>query len=184
MSRIGRQPIEVPKGVSVTVAEGRLVAKGPKGSLTVPINPVLTVRQDGSTLHVERPNDERNTRAAHGLTRTLVANAVNGVISGFDRRLELSGVGFRARLVGKNLELSIGYSHMVVVEPPEGIAFTVSDLTKITVSGFDKQLVGQIAANIRSTRKPDAYHGKGVRYEGEVIVLKAGKAASGGKGKK
>lgn len=184
MSRIGRQPIDLPKGVTVTVAEGQLVAKGPKGSLTVPINPVLNVRQDGDILHVERQNEDRNTRAAHGLTRTLVSNAVNGVATGFDRRLELSGVGFRARLVGKTLELAIGYSHPVVVDPPEGITFVVPEPTRITVSGSDKQLVGQVAANIRATRKPDAYHGKGVRYEGEKIVLKAGKAASGGKGKK
>ena len=185
MSRIGRMPINVPKGVNVNVSGGLLTAKGPKGELRVPFNPDLSVRQDGEDLLVERPTDNREHRALHGLTRSLVANAITGVSEGFTRRLELRGVGFRARMVGSNLELSIGYSHPVVVEPPAGISFAVPEPTRITVSGIDKQLVGQVAANLRATRKPDAYHGKGVRYEGEHIALKAGKAgATGGKGKK
>jgi large subunit ribosomal protein L6 len=184
MSRIGRRPIELPKGVNVSVDGGVLRAKGPKGELTVPFNTNITVRQEGGTVLVERANDERDQRSLHGLTRTLVANAITGVSEGYTRNLELHGVGFRARLAGKNLELSIGYSHPVVVEPPEGITFTVPEPTRISITGIDKQLVGQVAANVRETRKPDAYHGKGVRYAGERIVLKPGKAASGGKGKK
>lgn len=185
MSRIGRRPIPVPKGVNVTVNGGLLTASGPKGELRVPFNTDLTVRQDGEDLLVERPSDNREHRALHGLTRTLVANAVAGVSDGFTRNLELRGVGFRARMAGQNLELTIGYSHPVVVQPPKGISFAVPEPTRITVSGIDKQLVGQVAANIRETRKPDAYHGKGVRYEGEHVALKAGKAgATGGKGKK
>jgi len=184
MSRIGRRPIELPKGVALTVTEGVVRAKGPKGELAVNFDPSITVRQEGTSVLIERQNDERDQRSLHGLTRTLVANAVTGVSEGYSRDLELHGVGFRARLNGKNLELSIGYSHPVVVEPPAGITFAVPEPTRITISGIDKQLVGQVAANVRETRKPDAYHGKGVRYAGERIVLKPGKAASGGKGKK
>jgi large subunit ribosomal protein L6 len=185
MSRIGRQPIALPKGVSITVNDGLITAKGPKGELRVPFNSELTVREDNGALLVERPTDSRGHRALHGLTRSLVANAVTGVSEGYTRTLELHGVGFRARMAGSNLELTIGYSHPVIIEPPAGITFAVPEPTRIRVTGIDKQLVGQIAANIRETRKPDAYHGKGVRYEGERIALKAGKAgAAGGKGKK
>lgn len=185
MSRIGRQPIAVPSGVTVNADPGLFRVKGPKGELTVPFNPELSIRQQDGQLLVERPSDRQEHRALHGLTRTLVANAVKGVSDGFTINLELRGVGYRARLAGRNLELTIGFSHPVVIEPPAGVTFTVPEPTRIDVSGIDKQLVGQVAANVRKVRKPDAYHGKGVRFVGEQIALKAGKAgATGGKGKK
>lgn len=182
MSRIGRQPIAVPSGVTATAENGVFKAKGPKGELTVPYNSELTIKQDGDTLLVERPSDAQRHRALHGLTRTLVANAVKGVSDGYTINLELKGVGFRAKMAGKSVELSIGYSHPVVVAPPEGVTFAVPEPTRIDVVGIDKQLVGQVAANVRKLRKPDVYHGKGVRFVGEHIQLKAGKAgAAGGK---
>ncbi|KEF35662.1 MULTISPECIES: 50S ribosomal protein L6 [Deinococcus] len=185
MSRIGKQPIAVPSGVTVSAEGGLFRAKGPKGELTVPYNPALTISTEGDQLVVTRPSDRQEHRALHGLTRTLVANAVKGVSEGFTVNLELRGVGYRAKLAGKNLELAIGYSHPVVIEPPAGVTFAVPEPTRIDVSGIDKQLVGQVAANVRKVRKPDAYHGKGVRFVGEQIALKAGKAgATGGKGKK
>ena len=185
MSRIGRQPIAVPSGVSATIEAGLFKAKGPKGELTVPFNRDLTVTQEGDQILVTRPDDRQDHRSLHGLTRTLVANAVKGVSDGFTINLELRGVGYRAKLTGKNLEMTIGYSHPVIIEPPAGVTFTVPEPTKIDVSGIDKQLVGQVAANVRRVRKPDAYHGKGVRFLGQKIALKAGKAgATGGKGKK
>jgi large subunit ribosomal protein L6 len=185
MSRIGRQPIAVPSGVTTTAQDGVFTVKGPRGELTVPYNNELTIKKDGDNIVVERPSDQQRHRALHGLTRTLVANAVKGVSDGYTINLELRGVGFRARVNGKNLELTIGYSHPVVIEPPTGVSFAVPEPTKIDVSGIDKQLVGQVAANVRKVRKPDAYHGKGVRFLGEKIALKAGKAgATGGKGKK
>jgi large subunit ribosomal protein L6 len=185
MSRIGKQPIAVPGGVTTTIEKGLFKVKGPKGELTVPHNPAIEVVQDGSNLNVTRPSDRQDHRALHGLTRTLINNAVVGVNTGFTINLELRGVGYRARLNGKALEMTIGYSHPVVIEPPAGVTFIVPEPTKIDVTGIDKQLVGQIAANVRKVRKPDAYHGKGVRFLGETIALKAGKAgATGGKGKK
>jgi len=185
MSRIGKQPIAVPGGVTATVENGLFTVKGPKGQLQVPFNSALTVNQEDNTITVSRPSDRPEHRSLHGLTRTLIANAVQGVSAGFTINLELKGVGYRARLNGKTLELTIGFSHPVVIEPPEGITFAVPEPTRIDVSGIDKQLVGQVAANIRKVRKPDAYHGKGVRFVGEKIALKAGKAgATGGKGKK
>ncbi|WP_291426314.1 50S ribosomal protein L6 [Deinococcus sp.] len=185
MSRIGKQPIAVPSGVTVNAADGVFKAKGPKGELTVPYNSELTVKQDGDNVIVERPSEAQKHRALHGLTRTLVANAIKGVSEGYTINLELRGVGFRAKLAGKALEMTIGYSHPVVIDPPAGVSFTVPEPTRIDVSGIDKQLVGQVAANVRKVRKPDAYHGKGVRFLGEQISLKAGKAgATGGKGKK
>lgn len=185
MSRIGKQPIAVPNGVTATAANGVFKVKGPKGELTVPFNQDLTIKQEDGTLLVERPSDAQRHRALHGLTRTLVANAVKGVSDGFTINLELRGVGYRAKLNGKVLELAIGYSHPVIIDPPAGVTFAVPEPTKIDVSGIDKQLVGQVAANVRKVRKPDAYHGKGVRFVGEQIALKAGKAgATGGKGKK
>lgn len=185
MSRIGKQPIAVPSGVTMSAESGVFRVKGPRGELTVPYNPELTIRQDGDTLIVERPSDAQRHRALHGLTRSLVANAVRGVSDGYTINLELRGVGYRAKLAGKNLEMTIGYSHPVVIEPPAGVSFVVPEPTKIDVSGIDKQLVGQVAANVRKVRKPDAYHGKGVRFLGEKIALKAGKAgATGAKGKK
>ncbi|ABF46147.1 MULTISPECIES: 50S ribosomal protein L6 [Deinococcus] len=185
MSRIGRQPIAVPNGVTVNAQNGVFTAKGPKGELSVPYNTALNITQENGQLLVTRPSDRQEHRALHGLTRTLVANAVKGVSDGYTINLELRGVGYRARLVGKNLELTIGYSHPVVIEPPAGVTFAVPEPTRIDVMGIDKQLVGQVAANVRKVRKPDAYHGKGVRFVGEQIALKAGKAgATGGKGKK
>lgn len=185
MSRIGKQPIALPAGVTATIEAGLFSVKGPKGQLQVPFNSDLTIKQDGSLLSVERPSDAARHRALHGLTRTLVANAVKGVSDGFTINLELKGVGYRAKLAGTALEMTIGYSHPVIIEAPEGIKFTVPEPTKIDISGIDKQLVGQVAANVRKVRKPDAYHGKGVRFVGEKISLKAGKSgASGGKGKK
>ena len=185
MSRIGRQPIAVPSGVTASIAAGLFKAKGPKGELTVPFSRDLSIQQDGDQLTVSRPDDTQQHRALHGLTRTLIANAVKGVSDGFTINLELRGVGYRARLNGKNLEMTIGYSHPVVIEPPAGVTFSVPEPTKIDVTGIDKQLVGQVAANVRRVRKPDAYHGKGVRFLGQKIALKAGKAgATGAKGKK
>lgn len=185
MSRIGKQPIAVPSGVTVNAQGGLFTVKGPKGELAVPYNPALNIVNENGHLLVTRPSDRKEHRALHGLTRTLIANAVKGVSEGYTINLELRGVGYRARLVGKNLELTIGYSHPVVIEPPAGVTFAVPEPTRIDVSGIDKQLVGQVAANVRKVRKPDAYHGKGVRFVGEQIALKAGKAgATGGKGKK
>ncbi|GGJ50629.1 50S ribosomal protein L6 [Deinococcus roseus] len=185
MSRIGKQPITVPAGVQVSVENSEFKVKGPKGELTVPFNNELTVAVDGSTINVTRPSDQPRHRALHGLTRTLVANAVKGVSEGYTINMELKGVGYRAKLAGKNIEMTIGYSHPVVMEPPAGITFAVPEPTKLSITGIDKQLVGQTAANLRKVRKPDVYHGKGVRYAGEQIALKAGKAgATGGKGKK
>ncbi|AIZ44671.1 50S ribosomal protein L6 [Deinococcus radiopugnans] len=185
MSRIGKSPIPMPSGVTYSADAGVFKVKGPKGELTVPFNKELSIKQDGDQLLVERPSDAQRHRALHGLTRSLVFNAVKGVSDGFTINLELRGVGYRAKLNGRALELTIGYSHPVVIQPPEGVTFTVPEPTKIDVSGIDKQLVGQVAANVRKVRKPDAYHGKGVRFLGEKIALKAGKAgATGGKGKK
>lgn len=178
MSRIGFSPIEVPKGVEVDVKPGLVMVKGPKGQLEVPLNQRLTVQQEEGTLRVERPSDHRNDRAQHGLARSLVANAVTGVSEGFSRRLEIRGVGFRCQMKGQALELNVGYSHLVTIDPPAGVTLEAPEPTAIVVSGIDKQLVGQVAANIRAVRPPDSYHGKGVRYQGEEVRLKAGKAAA------
>jgi large subunit ribosomal protein L6 len=184
MSRIGRQPISLPKGVNVSLSNGLVIVKGAKGELKVPVTTELSIKEEGGSLVVSRPSDSRTHRALHGLTRTLVANAVQGVSDGFQRNLELHGVGFRAKLTGKALEMTIGYSHPVIIDPPAGITFVVPEQTRIQIVGIDKQLVGQVAANVRKMRVPDAYHGKGVRYEGEQITLKPGKSAAGGKGGK
>lgn len=178
MSRIGRSPIPVPKGVDVTIKKGEVTVKGPKGQLVVVISPRLSLKQEDGELIVERPSDNRLDRAQHGLARSLVANAVQGVNEGFSKNLEIQGVGYRCAMRGQNLELSLGFSHPVVIEPPEGITIVAPEPTKITVSGIDKQLVGQVAANIRKIRSPDSYHGKGVRYAGEYVRLKPGKAAA------
>jgi large subunit ribosomal protein L6 len=178
MSRIGRAPIPVPNGVDVTVADGRVAVKGPQGSLSRDLPGQITVRRDGDVLLVERPNDERQNRALHGLTRSLVANMVTGVSAGFSKELEIVGVGYRATAQGPNrLELALGFSHPVTIEAPEGVTFEVPQPTRITVRGIDKEIVGQVAANIRKVRKPEPYKGKGVRYAGEVVQRKAGKAA-------
>ncbi len=178
MSRIGRAPITVPKNVELKMAKDRINVKGPKGNLTVPVNPRLEVKLEEGELTVKRPSDHRNDRAQHGLARSLINNAILGVTEGYTKNLEIRGVGYRCAMKGKNLELSLGFSHPVVIEPPEGITISSPEQTKISISGIDKQLVGQVAANIRAIRSPDSYHGKGVRYEGEQVRLKPGKAAS------
>ena len=178
MSRIGRAPIQVPSGVEVTIADRSLTVKGPRGILSRSIPGEITVRQEDSTLLVERPDDERLNRALHGLTRSLVNNMVVGVTNGFNKDLEIVGVGYRATAKGPNqLELALGFSHPVVVDAPEGISFEVPQPTRISVNGIDKELVGQVAANIRKIRKPEPYKGKGVRYAGERVIRKAGKTA-------
>jgi large subunit ribosomal protein L6 len=178
MSRIGKSPIPVPSGVDITL-DGRVVrVKGPQGSLEREIPGEITVRQEESTLLVERPNDERQNRALHGLTRSLVNNMVVGVTTGFTKELEIVGVGYRAAAPSPTrLDLALGFSHPVAVEAPAGISFECPLPTRIIVKGIDKELVGQVAANIRKIRKPEPYKGKGVRYAGEVVQRKAGKAA-------
>ena len=177
MARIGRQPITVPAGVEVNLSGPTVVVKGPKGSLTRRVAEPIVVRQEDGVLVVERPNDERRSRALHGLTRTLVQNMVIGVTDGFSKELEIVGVGYRAALQGQSLQLALGFSHGVNVPAPEGITFEVPAPTRVVVRGVDKEQVGQVAANIRSIRKPEPYKGKGVRYAGEVVRRKAGKAA-------
>jgi len=180
VSRIGRLPIPLPDGVEVT-RDGRLLrVKGPKGTLEREIHPEMTVEQADGELRVTRPSDEPRHRALHGLTRTLVNNMVVGVTTGFSKALEISGVGYRAQLQGDKLVLALGYSHPVEVTPPEGISFLVETPTKLSVSGADKELVGQTAAFIRARRKPEPYKGKGIRYAGEHIQRKAGKAGKVG----
>jgi len=177
VSRIGRKPIAVPDGVTIDVKPGMVSVKGPKGELSQVVSPDMKVVQDDGTLTVERPTDRGEHRALHGLTRSLVANMVEGVTNGYEKRLEIQGVGYRARLQGKALELSVGYSHPVSVSAPEGIEFEVPAPTQVVVRGIDKQLVGEIAARIRRTRPPEPYKGKGVRYAGEHVRRKVGKRA-------
>ncbi|SRR5579871_1324630 len=178
MSRIGRSPIPVPNGVDVAIADRHVVVKGPQGTLERNLPGEITVRREDSTLVVERPDDERTNRALHGLTRSLVNNMVVGVTAGFSKELEIVGVGYRATARGpQQIELALGFSHPVVVDAPSGISFEVPVPTRITVRGIDKELVGQVAANIRKIRKPEPYKGKGVRYAGERVQRKAGKAA-------
>jgi large subunit ribosomal protein L6 len=178
MSRIGRAPIPVPNGVDINISDGRVTVKGPQGSLERSLPGQITLRRDGDVLLVERPNDERQNRALHGLTRSLVANMVTGVSAGFTKELEIVGVGYRATAQGPGkIEFALGFSHPVPVEAPPGITFEVPAPTRVIVRGIDKELVGQVAANIRKIRKPEPYKGKGVRYAGEVVLRKAGKAA-------
>ncbi len=178
MSRVGKAPITVPSGVEVSIDGRRVVVSGPKGSLDLEVPGKITIRREDDTLLVERPNDERENRALHGLTRSLVNNMVIGVHEGFSKELQIVGVGYRAVVVGSgSLELQLGYSHPVMVTAPEGITFEVPDPTRIIVSGVDKEVVGQVAADIRSHRKPEPYKGKGIRYAGEHVARKAGKAA-------
>ena len=176
MSRIGRLPISVPAGVEIKVEENLVSVKGPKGSLEHTIASPITVALEENTITVSRPNDERNSRALHGLTRTLIDNLIIGVTKGYEKKLEIVGTGYRVLAKGNNLEFALGYSHPVFVKAPEGITFTVEGNNKLTVSGIHKQQVGQVASNIRSLRAPDPYKGKGVRYEGEQIRRKVGKA--------
>ncbi len=182
MSRIGRLPIAVPAGVDIAVDGTHVVVKGPKGSLERDIAPQLSLVREDGVLRVERPNDSKESRELHGLTRTLIANMVTGVTTGYRKGLEITGVGYRAQLVGKKLQLSLGYSHPIEIDPPEGVAFEVENPTRLAVTGIDKELVGHVAARVRAMRKPEPYKGKGVRYAGEVIRRKAGKAGKiGGK---
>jgi len=180
MSRIGRQPIEIPSGVEVDVASDQLVTvKGPRGTLTQRVHPEMKVIRDDGSIRVERPSDEGPHRSLHGLTRTLIANMVEGVTKGYEKRLAIVGVGYRAAMKGKDLEVQVGYSHPVTVAAPEGIEFETPSPTSIVVRGNDKQQVGEVAANIRKIRKPEPYKGKGIRYENEYVRKKAGKAAKG-----
>jgi large subunit ribosomal protein L6 len=179
VSRIGRKPIPLPPGVSVSLSPGRVMVNGPLGELSQQIPQRITVEQQDGELLVSRPTERGEDRALHGLTRTLVANMVEGVTKGFEKRLQIVGVGYRAALKGNDIELQVGYSHPVVVAQPEGIEFEVPTPTQIVVRGSDKQLVGEVAANIRKIRKPEPYKGKGIRYENEYVRKKAGKAAKG-----
>ena len=182
MSRIGRLPITVPSTVDVTIDGRQLTVKGPKGTLSRELHPDMTVSQEDGTLVVTRPTEQKTHKQLHGLTRTLVNNMVVGVTDGYRKGLEITGVGYRAALNGQKLTLNLGYSHPIEIDPPEGISFEVENPTRLAVVGIDKELVGQIAAKVRSTRKPEPYKGKGVRYAGEKIRRKAGKAGKiGGK---
>jgi large subunit ribosomal protein L6 len=176
MSRIGRLPIPVPSGVDVAIDGQAVSVKGPKGALSLTVAEPIAVAKEDSVIKVTRPNDEGKVRALHGLSRTLIANMVTGVTEGYSKTLEIVGVGYRVQAKGKNLEFSLGFSHPVVVEPPEGITFRVEAPTRFVVEGIDKQLVGETAARIRKLRKPDPYKAKGVRYQGEIIRRKVGKA--------
>src|ERR687891_1784039 len=182
MSRIGKEPIPVPDGVTVQVEGSRVSVQGPKGSLQLDVNPEMRVTLEDGAVKVARPSDERFHRSLHGLTRTLIANMVEGVTNGYQKVLEIHGVGYRAALQGTDLELQVGYSHPVRFPAPEGIEFEVPAPNRVVVRGIDKQLVGEIAADIRKVRKPEPYKGKGIRYEGEYVRKKAGKAAKGALG--
>ena len=177
MSRIGRKPITVPSGVEIRIEPELVTVKGPKGELSERISRDMTVQQDGEVLTVERPTDRGEHRALHGLTRSLVANMVEGVTNGYVKALEIQGVGYRAALKGKNLELALGYSHPVSIDAPDGIEFEVPQPTRVVVKGISKQMVGEVAANIRKQRPPEPYKGKGIRYEGEYVARKVGKRA-------
>jgi len=177
MSRIGRLPIPVPAGVDVTIDGQAVSVKGPKGSLSHTVaEPIEISKDETGTLVVSRPNDERQSKALHGLSRTLVANMITGVTAGYRKSLEINGVGYRVALKGSNMEFQLGFSHPVLIEAPEGISFVVESPTKFHVDGTDKQLVGEISAKIRKLRKPDPYKGKGIKYAGEVIRRKVGKS--------
>jgi large subunit ribosomal protein L6 len=177
MSRIGKRPIEVPAGVSVSISPGRVMVNGPLGELQQVVPQRIQIEQGDGVINVTRPTERGEDRALHGLTRTLVANMVEGVTKGFEKRLEILGVGYRAAMKGTDLELNVGYSHSVVVKPRQGITFEVPAPTQVVVRGTDKQMVGQTAAEIRQVRKPEPYKGKGIRYEGEYVRRKVGKRA-------
>jgi large subunit ribosomal protein L6 len=177
MSRIGKQPIELPAGVSVSLSPGRVMVNGPLGELTQQVPARMQVEQQEATVVVKRPTERGDDRALHGLTRSLIANMVEGVTSGFQKRLEIQGVGYRAAVRGTDLELNVGYSHSVVLKAPQGITFEVPTPTEVIVKGIDKQQVGQTAAEVRKVRPPEPYKGKGIRYEGEYVRRKVGKRA-------
>ncbi|ABP67850.1 50S ribosomal protein L6 [Caldicellulosiruptor changbaiensis] len=181
MSRIGKKPIDIPSGVEVKIDGNVITVKGPKGSLTKEIHPEMIVKIENNQILVQRPSDERHHKALHGLTRTLIANMVAGVTKGYEKVLEIVGIGYRAQKQGKKLILNVGYSHPVEIEEPAGITIEVPDQNRIVVKGIDKQQVGNFAANIRKVREPDPYLGKGIKYADEVLRLKEGKAGKGGK---
>lgn len=181
MSRIGRKPIVIPQGVQVEINGNTVSVKGPKGQLTQNVHPDMKVLSDGGLIKVERPSDEKGHRSLHGLTRTLVANMVDGVTTGFSKTLEINGVGYRAVKQGNNLVLTMGYSHPVEIQSGNGIEFEVPAPNRIIVKGIDKQVVGQVAAQVRAVREPEPYKGKGIKYEKEIIRRKAGKAGKAGK---
>jgi len=176
MSRIGRLPVTVPAGVDIAIEGQTVKVKGPKGELSHVVAEPITIEQGDSVLEVKRPDDGRSSRSLHGLTRSLIHNMVLGVTEGYEKKLEIHGTGYRVLAKGSNLEFALGYSHPITVEPPTGITFAVENQTRFSVQGIDKQLVGEVAANIRKLRKPDPYKGKGVRYAGEQIRRKVGKA--------
>jgi large subunit ribosomal protein L6 len=176
MSRIGKLPVSIPAGVTITVEDGNVVTvKGPKGTLTEKVSPEMVIEQEAGVLNVKRPSDDKRHRALHGLTRTLINNMVTGTTAGFEKKLEIVGVGYKAQTQGTSLVINVGYSHPVNVPAPEGISFEVPAPTKITVKGINKQKVGQVAADIRAVRPPEPYKGKGIRYENEVVRRKEGK---------
>jgi large subunit ribosomal protein L6 len=177
MSRIGRQPIELPAGVAISLSPGRVMVNGPLGELSQQVPARMQVEQQDGTVVVKRPTERGEDRALHGLTRTLIANMVEGVTNGFQKRLEIQGVGYRASLRGTDLELNVGFSHPVVLKAPQGITFEVPTPTEVIVKGIDKQQVGQLAAEVRKVRPPEPYKGKGIRYEGEYVRRKVGKRA-------
>jgi large subunit ribosomal protein L6 len=181
MSRIGRQPITIPSSVDLTIDGGRVAVKGPKGELSMPVETGLEYTRDNGTLTIARPTDERRLRQMHGLTRTLIANMVTGVTDGFTKVLEIQGVGYRAAMEGSTLVLNVGFSHQVRKQPEPGITFAVEGNNRISVSGIDKAQVGEVAAQIRRVRPPEPYKGKGIRYQGEVVRRKAGKAGKAGR---
>jgi large subunit ribosomal protein L6 len=176
MSRIGRLPIEIPTGVDVTVTGSAVTVTGPKGELALTVASPIEVKIEDGQLLVTRPDDERESRSLHGLTRTLIANQIIGVTTGYSKGLEIVGTGYRVQAKGSSLEFALGFSHSITVDPPAGISFAVEGNNKLTVHGIDKQAVGEVAANIRKLRKPEPYKGKGVRYAGEVVRRKAGKS--------
>ena len=179
MSRIGRKPITVPAGVEVTIDGSAVTVKGPKGTLSGTFNSNMTIAKDGDVINVTRPNDEKENRSLHGLTRTLIANMVEGVSNGYSKTLDIVGIGYRASMQGKDVVLSVGYSHTVTIAAPEGITIACPSPNQVVVSGADKQMVGQIAAEIRGVRPPEPYKGKGIRYSDEHVRRKEGKAGKG-----
>ena len=179
MSRIGKQPVEVPSGVKVALQDHSVRIEGPKGKLDLSLDPTISVKQEGSTVVLERPNDDRKSKALHGLYRSLIQNMVLGVTTGYTKTLEIQGVGYKAEMKGKQIVLSVGYANQIPVSIPDGVDVKLEGPTKVVVSGVDKQKVGQFAANVRNVRKPEPYKGKGIRYEGEQVKIKAGKAFAG-----